>query len=112
MGQSSKSTLKAINDIYIIEEDPIETSYESGVSSEVTEALKSGRLFIPDAYSNFTEKYPCRGTVVAAGDKVKYHIPLGAKVVYARMGVQRYQLNGKNLCTIRECDIHYVIESC
>ena len=108
--QSSKFTLKAINDIYIIEEDPVETSYDTGVSAEVTEAIKSRRLIIPDAYSDFAEKYPCRGTVIAKGNKCKYDIKVGDKVVYARLGVQRYQFNGKTLCDVRECDLHGIYE--
>lgn len=110
-GRSLKSTLRAINDIYIIEEDPVETTYETGLSSAVTDAIKSKKLVIPDAYKNYSEKYPCRGTIISAGDKTKYKLKVGDRVIYARLGVQRYQHEGKTLCDVREADIHGVIES-
>lgn len=112
MGKSRKFNLKALNDIYIIEEDPVETVYDTGIKAEVTEAIKSGRLFIPEAYKNFAEKYPCKGTVISKGEKCKYEIRVGDKVIYARLGVQRYQLDGKILCDVREADIHGILEPC
>ncbi len=108
--KSSLPTLKALNDIYIIEEEPVETVYDTGVSAIVTEAIKSKKLFIPDAYKDFAEKYPCRGNVIAKGNKCKYDIKVGDKVVYARLGVQRYQHDGKTLCDVRECDLHGIFE--
>ena len=109
VGRSSKFILKAINDIYIIEEDPIETVYDTGLKAEVTEAIKSKKLFIPDAYSDYVNKYPCRGKVISKGNKCREDIKVGDKVIYARLGVQRYQLGEKNLCDVRECDIHGVL---
>lgn len=109
--KSQKSSLKAINDIVIVEEDAIETSYDSGVSSTVSDAIKSGKLVIPDAYKNFSEKYPCKGTIVSVGNKCKYALSPGDRIIYARLGVQRYEHNGKMMCDVRECDIHGFIES-
>ena len=111
-GQSLKSTLRAINDIYIIEEFPVETTYETGCSAAVTDAIKDGRLVIPEAYKNFAEKYPCRGRVLSKGDKCRYKdIKVGDEVVYARLGVQRYDFNGKMVCSVREDDLHGTVES-
>ncbi len=108
----SPFTLKALNDIYIIEEEPVETSYETGTTTEVTDALKEGKLFIPDAYKDFAEKFPCRGKVIAKGSKCKADINLGDRVLYARLGVQRLIHKGQNICVVRECDIHAILESC
>ena len=108
-GKSEKSGLRAINDIYIIEEEPVETVYETGLTSAVTDAIKEKRLFIPDAYKDFAEKYPCRGKVIAKGSKCKEAIEVGDRVIYARLGVQRYTHNTKMLCDVRECDIHAVV---
>ena len=104
--------LRALNDIYIIEEDPIETIVEndSGLTPEVVDALKSEKLIIPDKFSSFAQKYPCTGTVIAKGDKTKYKICVGSKIGYARLGVQRYKFQGKTMCDVREKDIHYLIE--
>jgi len=118
MEESRKPGLKALsehvvalNDIYIIEEDPIETIMEndSGLTADVVDALKSKTLIIPDAYSSFAEKYPCTGTIVSVGPKTKLGMKPGERVGYARLGVQRYKLNGKTLCDVRECDLHYAI---
>ncbi len=103
--------LRALNDIYIIEEEPVESSYDTGLKPEVSTAIKEKRLFIPEAYKNFAEKYPCRGKVISKGDKTKYDVPVGSTVIYARLGVQRYQMNGRTLCDVRECDVHAVLES-
>lgn len=113
MGKSlkSKSFLKAINDIVFIEEDPLETVYDTGVSSDVTNALKSGLLILPDSHKDFAQKYPCRGTVVAKGDKCK-EVNVGDRIIYPRLGVQRFQFDNKIYCSVREDDIHGFIESC
>ena len=111
VAQSSKSTLKAINDIYIVLEDPVETAYDTGVSADVTEAIKSGKLIIPEKWQDFSQKYPCKGIVISRGDKCKYPIEVGDRIIYARLGVQRYQIDGKTLCDVRESDIHGTIES-
>lgn len=107
--KQSKSSLKATNDIYIIEEDSIETSYDTGVSKEVMDAVKSSKLVIPEAYKNWSEKFPCRGIVLSKGNLCKLPVKEGDRVIYARLGVQRYQFDGKNLCSVREPDIHAII---
>lgn len=90
-----KSVLKALNDIYIIKEDPM-TEYK-------------GTLVIPDAYEFWAKKYPCTGRVVSAGNKTKYGLAIGTRVVYGRLGVQRYEHDGQEYCDVRESDLHAVI---
>jgi co-chaperonin GroES (HSP10) len=108
--KSGLQDIKALNDIVIVHENPVETSYDTGVSATVTNAIKSGVLVIPDAYKDFSEKFPCQGKVIAVGSKCKSGVKVGDEVIYARMGVQRYVLNGKTLCDVRECDIHGILE--
>lgn len=104
--------LKAINDIYIIEEDPIETSYDTGVSAEVTEALKEGKLIIPDKYKDFAEKFPYKGVIISKGDKcVRTELKIGSRVMFPRIGPMRYEFEGKTFVNIKEQDIHGTLES-
>lgn len=105
--------LKALNDIYIIEEDPLETFTESGsgLTPAVVDMIRAGKLIIPDKFSSFAEKFPCTGKVIAKGAKAKLPIKVGSRVGYARLGVQRYKLDGRTLCDVRERDLHYEIVS-
>lgn len=91
---SKKFGLRALNNIVIVEEDKM-TQYE-------------GTLAIPDAYEYYAKKFPCTGYVLAAGEKTKY-VKVGDHVIFARHGVQRYEHEGKELCDIRECDIHAIL---
>lgn len=107
---SKKQKLLAFNDIYIVMEDPLETVYDTGLKKSTTDAIKSGLIILPDSLKNFSEKYPCRGTVISKGEKTRYPIKVGDKIVYARMGVQRYEFHGDMVCDVRECDIHALLE--
>lgn len=104
--------LKALNDIYLIKEDPIdwEVDKNSGLTGEVVNALKSGQLFLPDIGENFAKKFPCTGKVLSKGSKCKYEIPIGSRVSYARLGVQRFKWEGEELCAVREADLHGISE--
>ena len=106
-----KSGIKALNDFYVIEEDPIEATVDtaSGLTQEVVNALTSKKLFMPDQGKYYLEKFPFRGTVIAKGDKLKYDIPLSSKVMFARLGGQRWVENDKQYISIRERDIHAII---
>ena len=116
MEKSKVSSLKAFNDIYIIEEDPIElmVDSDSGLTPEVMTALKESKLIIPDAYKDFAEKFPCRGKILSYGEGTKYPkaglLKEGDRVVYARFGVQRYKYEGRTLCDVREQDLHALID--
>lgn len=111
MERSLKLGLRALNDIYIVLEDPIEVIAESdsGLTPDVVDALKSKLLIIPDTFASFAEKFPCTGLVVSSGAMTKLKVPVGRRIGYSRLGVQRYKLNGLTFCDIRERDIHYEI---
>lgn len=104
------SKIRAFNNFYIVEEEAIENCYDAGMSKETLEAVKSGLIVLPDIAKNFMEKYPCRGKVISKGEACKFDIKVGDRVIYARLGVQRYEFEGKILCDVRECDIHAVID--
>lgn len=108
--QSLKSTLKAINDIYILEEEQPrpEVDKPSGFSKDVVDMIQAGTLVIPDTAEYYLNKYPCIGKVLAHGDKVRYNIPIGTRVLFARYGVQRDQVDGNNYVFVREVDIHAI----
>ena len=103
--------LKALNDIYIIEEDPLEyvAESDSGLTPAVVDALRLKKLIIPDKFSSFAEKFPCTGTIISIGSKTNLSLKTGDRVGYARLGVQRYKYDGHTLCDVRERDLHYEI---
>ena len=105
-----KLSLKAIKDIVVIEEDPIEQTVdsESGLTPDVIDALKTNRLIIPEKYEAFASKFPCTGKVVSRGDRCA-QVSKGDRVIFARMGGQRTKLEGITYVTIREKDIHAII---
>lgn len=106
----SKLSFLALNDFYVIEEDPIDF-LDSGMSADVEKALKESKLYLPDAFSSFAEKYPCTGIVVSRGNKTKYsEIELGTRVMFARLGVQRYLVNGKSYVNVLESDLHAILD--
>jgi len=103
--------LKALNDMYIIKEDPIGVYHDSGggLTDDVTKALKSGKLFVPEQYENFSKKYPCTGEILAIGDTTRYKLKPGVRVCYGRLGGQRQTIDGDDLIFIREKDLLAVI---
>jgi len=104
--------LKALNDIYILEEEPIdfEVDKPSGMTKEVVEALKTALLHIPETAEFYAKKYPCIGKVLDRGDKTRYKLELGTRVVFARGGVQRDQIEGKDYVFVREADLHAILD--
>lgn len=109
--QSKKLGLKALNDIYILEEDPMDITIEatSGITKDVRQAILDKRLFVPDAYESFALKFPCTGVIISTGDKTRYKLPIGTRVVFSRLGVMRYNIDGRSLADVKEADIHAVI---
>ena len=103
----SSSTLKVLNDIYLIEEDEMEHEYD--LSGEVEEAVRSGKLHIPDAFEDYSKKVPDKGVLIAQGPDVKYKLALGTRVLYGRFAGSRFKYDGKNLVRVREYDVHAVI---
>ncbi len=111
-GLKALSKPRAINDMYVLEEEPVdyEVDKPSGLTSEVVDSIKSGKLIIPEIAEFYVKKYPCIGKVISFGDKSRYKIPVGSRVLFARMGGMREQVDSNNYVFIRECDIHAVIE--
>lgn len=106
----SMLSLQALNDIYIIEEDQVQTT-DTGLSGEVERAIKESRIIIPDAYQDYTQKFPCTGKVISKGEKTKYaKVLVGTRVVFARLGVQRYKIDGKSYCNCLESDLHAILD--
>lgn len=110
--QSNGSTfsLRALNDFCIIEEDPIELTADdsSGLTADVIDSLKSGKLVLPEIAEGFADKYPFRGRVIAAGPQVK-EVALGDRVIFPRLGGMRWKRGNKQYINIRSCDLHAVI---
>ena len=109
---SRKVGLWALNDMYVLEEEQPrpEVDKPSGFSKEVVDMIDRGTLVIPDTAEYYLNKYPCIGTVLAHGDKARYKIEVGTKVLFARYGILREQVNGKNYVFVRECDLHAILD--
>lgn len=111
--KSKKSGLQAINDIVIIEEDPIglEQDDRSGLTKDVIKALKESKLVLPEIASGFADKFPFTGRVVSKGDECRMkEVKIGTHVMFPRLGGMRWEKGGKQMINIRESDLHAVIE--
>lgn len=104
--QPSQSILQVLNDLYLVEEDEMMVD---SASKDVTKAIEEGKLHIPEAYKAFYEKVPYTGTVIAKGDKLKYQIPLGSKIMYGKYSCQRFQHGDRRLLIVKERDVHGII---
>ena len=98
--QSTKSTkqekspspiLKVLNDLYLIETDPVE-KYD-------------GKMILPDMYKAYYENLPETGVIISHGDTTRYHLPIGMKVRFGKHSGQRFKFNDKDLQLVREHDI-------
>ena len=109
--ETRKSGLKALNDMLIVEEDPIEATADdgSGLTHEVIKSIKAGKLIVPDTAQYALEKYPYRGLVISIGSKVNL-IKKGDRVMFARLGGMRFQEEGKQLIAIRERDVLALVD--
>ena len=108
-----KSGFQALNDCYVIEEEPIEPTVDkaSGFTPDVVSSIKSGLLVIPDVGQYALDKFPFRGKIISKGDKTRYkEIQIGTRVMFARLGGQRWTENDSQYITIREKDIHAIID--
>lgn len=104
--------LKALNDILIIEEDPVglERDDRSGLTPDVIEALKSERLVLPDIATGFADKFPYTGTVISRGTECKIpDIEVGTRIMFPRLGGMRWQKDGKQFINISERDVHAIL---
>lgn len=109
VAQSSKYTLKdtkPLGDVVLVQEDPIgiEQDKGSGLTSEVVDALKTGKLYAPETAEFYINKFPFKGTVIAIGSKVK-DIKNGDKVVFARLGGMRVQEGDIQYIYLRESEV-------
>lgn len=108
---SSSLGLRALNDYVIIEEEPIELTHDkaSGLTEAVVEAIKGSKLVIPDSTEFYANKFPFRGSIVAAGPKVNL-VKIGERVMFARLGGQRWTIAKKQMITIHQDDIHAILD--
>lgn len=109
-----KYNLKAINDIVIIEEEPLTLQQDdrSGLTKDVISAIKESRLILPDIAQGFADKFPFIGKVIAKGELCKIkQMKVGSRVMFPRLGGMRYEMDGKQYINIKEDDIHAIFES-
>ena len=103
---NGKKSLKVLNDRVLVksdQEDVIETD-----NKEVTEAIKSGKIVIPETVESFYSKRPTRGRVIGWGDKCKYKWKADQVVHFARDGWAKITFDGEELMVFVERDIHAI----
>lgn len=112
MEKSKSHGLKVLNDMVAIEEEPVdfEVDKPSGLTSDVVSMVKSGGLVLPEVAEFYAKKYPCIGKVVERGPKASHEIKIGNRVLFARHGGLREQVDGKDYVFIRSCDVHAILD--
>ena len=111
--KSSSLGLRALNDYVIVEEEQMEITQadDSGLTKNVTDALKSGLLVLPEEHENFAMKFPFRGKVISKGPLCKdEEVKIGSRVIFSRMGGMRWERDGKQIVNLREQDLHAVLD--
>lgn len=99
--------LKMVGKKVLVEEEPLEATPDkgTGLTQEVCDAIKEGRLVLSDQSEYALMKYPFKGTVLSVGERCK-HTKVGDRVHFAPLGVQRFQFRGKQFLVMHEDDIH------
>lgn len=111
--ERKKFGLKALNNIVIIEEDPIhlERDDRSGLTPDVIKALESSKLVLPEIAAGFADKFPFTGIVLDKGPDCKIKdIQIGSHVMFPRHGGMRWQKGDKQMINIKEDDIHGLLD--
>ena len=108
-----KSSLKAINDFVIIDEDKVdyEVDVHSGLTSDVVNSLKSGLLVAPEMTEHYVKKFPCTGTIISFGRNCinKDILSVGMRVMFPKNGVCREIIDGVLYTIVRSDDIHAIL---
>lgn len=92
--------LRPLNDTVIIEPDPEEMADD--LTPEVAQAIKEGKILIPEKYETFFKKVAMRGTVISCGDKCRYDWKHGDRVIYGRFTGAPLPYRDKKYRIIRE----------
>ena|SRR3990167_7084381 len=100
--KSKSIGLKVLNDRVLIK--PNEATYQ-GASKEVTKALESGKLVLPESYEAFYKNLPDTGTIVGIGDGCKGRWVIGDKVHFAKMAGAKLKHENADYIVLREYDI-------
>jgi len=104
--------LKMVGKKVLVKEEPLELTPDvgTGLTPEVVEMIKGGKLCLPDEGKYALEKFPFKGTVLSVGGQCK-QIKVGDRVHFARLGVQRFQFKGEQFLVMHEDDVHGTYES-
>src|SRR3990167_6872627 len=104
--------LRMVGRKVLVEEEPMEATHDnaSGLTKDVVEAIKNGKLVLSDQSEYALMKFPFRGTVLSVGEKCKY-TKAGDRIHFAPLGVQRFEFRGKQFLVMHEEDIHGFYET-
>ena len=106
--KDSPYKLQMIGTKVLVEEEPIEMTADisSGLTPDVVEMLKSGKLCLPDAGEFMVNKFPFVGTILSVGGRCKRNLAIGERIHFARQGNQRFEHEGKQFLVMDEQDVH------
>jgi len=106
--KSKSIGLKVLSDRVLIRPD--EATYQ-GASKEVTKALETGKLILPDEYEAFYKNLPDSGEIVSFGDECKIKWTIGDRVHFAKMAGAKIRYDNKEYIVVREYDVDFKYEA-
>ena len=111
-GLKVSSKFKVLNDMVAIKEQPVdfEVDKPSGLTQDVVNMVRQGKLIIPDIAEFYAKKYPCTGHILALGAKCKNELKVGMRVLFARHGGLREKVDGNDYIFLREIDVHAILD--
>ena len=75
-------SIRVLNDNLLVIPKELDYSYQEGFSKEVVDALKSGKLALPETAEMAAKKFGRYGKVVSWGDKCRYKYKVGQEVYF------------------------------
>ena len=85
--------IKAWGNRVLIKPDPVESAYKSDV------------LVFPDIVKGFDADLPRTGEIIDIGPECSKNVRVGQKVMFAKFGVNNFELNGEKYTMCLERDI-------
>lgn len=100
--------LRPLNDSILLKPRPHD--YTSDLNPEVINALKSGKLFLPEKYEGAYKKVVGIGEIVSWGNACKYKYKEGQTLYYGQFAGSKMKIGEDTLLVIREADALALVE--
>jgi len=94
--------LRPLNDSILLKPKPHE--YVNDLAPEVRDALKTGKLVLPEKYEGALKKVVGEGHIVSWGNTCRYKYREGQKIYYGQFAGAKMKFGEDTLLVIREND--------